>query len=211
MIYEFGLHGDLLMQMARQVLHDMDEFHRNNVDYGQISINIPEVTLATLSGRSELMSLINTYPHLNGHLTFEITEDVFIGRSGDMIQRSIKYFRDQGIRVSLDDFGTGFASFQHLRELEFDELKLDTGFVQDLGVDPAADVLVNGFLSIARGLGVQVVAEGVETQAQLTLLKSMGGEIVQGHIFGAAVTAKEAVALLEVGKVNIDHLAENAA
>lgn len=211
MVAEFGLHGELLMRMARQVLEDMDRIKQSGFDCGQISINVPEVTLATLSGRSELASLINEFPHLQSHLTFEITEDVFIARSGDMIQRSIAFFRNAGIRVSLDDFGTGFASFQHLRVLEFDELKLDTGFVQDLGVDPAAEVLVGSFLAIGKGLGVQVVAEGVETREQLAYLKKLGCEVVQGHLFGAAMTATDAIALLEVGEINIDTHAEDAA
>ena len=204
MVAEFGLHGELLMHMARQVLTDMDEFHKTGLDCGQISINVPEVTLATCSGRSELFALLNEFPHLRGHLTFEITEDVFIARSGDMIQRSIAFFRREGIRVSLDDFGTGFASFQHLRVLEFDELKLDTGFVQDLGVDPTAEVLVGSFLAIGKGLGVQVVAEGVETHAQLAQLKQLGCEVVQGHLFGAAMKASDAIALLKVGEIHLD-------
>lgn len=201
MVTEFGLHGDLLGHMAQQVLTDMDKIVKAGLDCGQISINVPEVTLATLSGRSELASKIDAYPHLRKHLTFEITEDVFIARSGDMIQRSITFFRKSGIRVSLDDFGTGFASFQHLRVLEFDELKLDTSFVQGLGVDPAAGVLVDSFLSIGKGLGVQVVAEGVESRAQLSLLQQMGCEVVQGHLFGAAMPLHEAITLLQNGAV----------
>ncbi len=201
MIAEFGLHGDLLGHMAQQVLADMDQILKAGLDCGQISINVPEVTLATLSGRLELASQIDAYPHLRKHLTFEITEDVFIARAGDMIQRSITFFRESGIRVSLDDFGTGFASFQHLRVLEFDELKLDTSFVQGLGVDPAAGVLVDSFLSIGKGLGVQVVAEGVESPEQLSLLQKMGCEVVQGHLFGAAMPLHEAIALLKNGRV----------
>ncbi len=211
MVSDFGLHGDLLMHMARQVLEDIDEIQRNNLDCGQISINVPEVTLATLSGRSELAALIDEFPHLQSHVTFEITEDVFIARAGDMIQRSIAFFRNAGIRVSLDDFGTGFASFQHLRVLEFDELKLDTDFVQGLGVDPAADVLVDGFLAIGQGLGVQVVAEGVETTAQLKQLQQMGCEVVQGHLFGSAMCLTDAVALLQKGKVDLGFLPADAA
>ena len=196
LVTEFGLHGDLLMKVAKQVLCDMDKMHIAGCDIGQMSINVPEVTLATLSGRAELSGLIAKFPHLRKNLTFEITEDVFIARAGEMIQRSIAFFRTEGIRVSLDDFGTGFASFQHLRVLEFDELKLDTAFVGGLGIDPAADILVKGFLAIGKGLGVQIVAEGVKTQSQVDLLSQMGCEVVQGHFFGAEMTATQAIELL---------------
>jgi EAL domain-containing protein (putative c-di-GMP-specific phosphodiesterase class I) len=185
------------MKMAKQVLCDMDKMHHAGCNAGQMSINVPEVTLATLSGRAELSDLIAQFPHLRKNLTFEITEDVFIARAGDMIQRSIASFRAEGIRVSLDDFGTGFASFQHLRILEFDELKLDTAFIGGLGVDPAAEVLVKGFLAIGKGLGVQIIAEGVETQNQVDLLSQMGCEVVQGHVFGAAMTATETIEMLQ--------------
>jgi len=211
MITEFGLHGDLVLHMAQQVLTDMETIVAQGLDCGQISINVPEVTLATLSGRSELAALIDRYAHLRKHLTFEITEDVFIARSGDMIQRTITFFRQSGIRVSLDDFGTGFASFQHLRELEFDELKLDTSFVQGLGVDNAAGVLVENFLSIGKGLGVQVVAEGVETNAQLIQLRQMGCDVAQGHLFGAAMPLDAAISLMRSGVLDPDARVINAA
>jgi len=211
LVAEFGLHGDLLLKMASQILEDMNRIHHLGCDFGQMSINVPEMTLATVSGRSELAALIAGYPHLRGHLTFEITEDVFIARAGEMIQRSIAFFRKEGVRVSLDDFGTGFASFQHLRELEFDELKLDTTFVQGLGTDPAANVLVESFLAIGKGLGVQVVAEGVETQTQLQLLKSMGCEVVQGHLFGQAVGIGDAITMLQTKQHSLEKWINNAA
>ena len=122
----------------------------------------------------------------------EITEDVFIARAGDFIQDSISHFRSQGVRISLDDFGTGFASFQHLRELEFDELKIDTSFVAGLGKDSSAEVLVGGFLSIANGLGVDVIAEGVETDDQRSRLIRLGATLGQGWRFGRAVPLNEA-------------------
>lgn len=211
LVAEFGLHSELLMKMAKQVLADMDEMQRAGCDTGQISINVPEVTLATLSGRAELSDLIAKFPHLRKNLTFEITEDVFIARAGEIIQRSIAFFRAEGIRVSLDDFGTGFASFQHLRVLEFDELKLDTAFVEGLGVDPAAEVLVNSFLAIGKGLGVQIVAEGVETQSQANLLAQMGCEVVQGHYFGAAMTAKQAIEMLQNNTICLGNSKTDAA
>jgi len=106
------------------------------------------------------------------------------------------------VRISLDDFGTGYASFQHLRELEFDELKVDTTFVNDLGVDPSATVLIDGFLRIAEGLGVQVVVEGVERKNQLELLREMGCAYVQGHYYGAAMPFNETQLRLETETVD---------
>ena len=186
-INELGLHGDFLMHIAHCVLTDVETMLSEGLDPGFVSINVPEVALATHSGRNELEDLFQSYPKACRHITLEITEDVFIARSADIIQDSIAHFRSLGMRVSLDDFGTGFASFQHLRELEFDELKIDVSFVAGLGVDANAEVLVQGFLQIAQGLGVTVIAEGVETDAQANQLRSMGCRIAQGYLFGRAL------------------------
>lgn len=190
-INELGLQGAFMIHTAQHVLQDIDTLTAQGLDPGQVSINVSEVTLATVSGHSDLMALIERYPHLRPHLTFEITEDIFVARSGDIIQRSIANFRRVGVRISLDDFGTGFASFQHLKDLEFDELKLDIGFVRDLGIDPAAHVLIDGLLTIGNGLGAQVVAEGVETPYQRDMLQQMGCHIVQGYFYGKAMPFEE--------------------
>ncbi|MDX8353845.1 putative bifunctional diguanylate cyclase/phosphodiesterase [Cognatiyoonia sp. IB215182] len=201
-INELGLQGEFMIHTAERVLEDIQRWTSEGLDPGQISVNVAEVTLATLSGHNDLLAMIDRYPHLRQHLTFEITEDIFIARSSDVIQKSITNFRWSGVRISLDDFGTGFASFQHLKDLDFDELKLDTGFIRDLGIDPAAHVLVQGLLSMGKGLGVQVVAEGVETSEQRETLRKMGCHVVQGYLYGAAIPASEVMIRLEAEGYN---------
>ncbi|MEL6682923.1 MAG: EAL domain-containing protein [Pseudomonadota bacterium] len=196
-INELGLQGEFMIHTAERVLQDIQTWTSEGFDPGQISINVSEVTLATVSGHNDLLAIIDRYPHLRQHLTFEITEDIFIARSSDIIQRSISNFRCSGVRISLDDFGTGFASFQHLKDLEFDELKLDTGFIRDLGVDPASHILVNGLLSIGKCLGVQVVAEGVETNKQVETLRDTGCHVVQGYLYGMAMPSDAVLIRLE--------------
>jgi len=195
-INELGLQGDFLTCMATQVVRDVTAMLDMGLDPGQVSLNMPEVALATHSGRQDLHRILAASPNAIAHLTFEITEDVFIARSADVIQASIISFRDLGVRISLDDFGTGFASFHHLRQLDFDELKIDTSFVAGLGHDSTSEVLVRGFLAIASGLGVSVIAEGVETKAQSQELINMGCMVAQGYLFGAAVPITQASDLL---------------
>ena len=191
-----GLQGDFLMTMAHQVTRDIMKMRSAGLDPGQVSLNVPEVALATHTGCQDLHRVIAQSPEVADYLTFEITEDVFIARAADAIQASITTFRDLGVRISLDDFGTGFASFHHLRQLDFDELKVDTSFIAGLGHDTTAEVLVRGFLSIASGLGVGVIAEGVETDAQSRDLINMGCLSAQGHLFSAAVPLNCAMDLL---------------
>lgn len=185
-IDELGLQGDFLQHMAQTVLQDLEDMVAEGLFPGQVSINVPEVALATRSGREGLDELLARHSGVRHLITLEITEDVFFARSSDAIRSAINHFRAAGQRVSLDDFGTGFASFQHLRELEFDELKIDTSFVRDLGRDPKAEVLVRGFLSMASGLRVTTIAEGVETEAQMNHLWQLGCRYGQGFLFGRA-------------------------
>ncbi|WP_411644531.1 putative bifunctional diguanylate cyclase/phosphodiesterase [Loktanella agnita] len=197
LINELGLQGAFMLHTAEHVLRNIQAWTAEGLNPGQVSINVSETTLATVTGHNDLLELIDRYPHLRRHLTFEITEDIFIARSSEMIQRSIANFRRAGVRISLDDFGTGFASFQHLKDLEFDELKLDTCFVRDLGVDPATHVLVDGLLTMGKGLGVHVIAEGVETPQQRDMLYEMGCEVVQGYYYGMAAPFSETMIRLE--------------
>lgn len=196
-IGELGLQGEMMFSMARQVVADVNALLKDGLDPGQVSLNIAEVTLATYSGRKDLEALLETHPDVAPHITLEITEDVFIARAADMIQTSIARFNALGVRISLDDFGTGFASFHHLRQLHFDELKIDTSFVAGLGHDTTADVLVQGFLDIASGLGVSVIAEGVETEDQSRILINMGCHAAQGFLFCEAVPFDDARARLK--------------
>ncbi|AGI68930.1 putative signaling protein [Octadecabacter antarcticus 307] len=195
-INELGLQGDFMTSMATQVVRDIETLLGRGYDPGQVSLNLSEVTLATHSGRQDLHRIIAANPTAAQHLTLEITEDVFIARAADAIQASIASFHDLGVRISLDDFGTGFASFHHLRQLDFDELKIDTSFVAGLGHDSTSEVLVRGFLNIASGLGVSVIAEGVETDAQSQDLINMGCVVAQGYLFSPAVPFAQATDLL---------------
>jgi len=185
-IAELGLLSDFTYHIARQVFTDIRTLIDEGYDPGQVSLNISEVTLSTLNGLEDLQWLLAEYASVVPHITLEITEDVFIARTGVRIRDSIHELRAIGVRISLDDFGTGFASFQHLRQLEFDELKIDTQFVQGLGIDATANVIVDGFLSIAQGLGVSVVAEGVETEAQRKYLADRGCPVAQGFLHSKA-------------------------
>lgn len=187
MINDLSLQGNFLFHTLRTSISDIEMLLAEGIRPGFVSVNLTEVTLATISGRDTLKEILSAHPATIPYLTFEVTEDVFIARSGTIIQESIKQFRRMGVRISLDDFGTGFASFQHLRELEFDELKLDTSFVQGLGRDKEAAVLVKAFLDIGRGLDVDVIAEGVENEVQRDILRDLGCESAQGFLFSKAI------------------------
>jgi diguanylate cyclase (GGDEF)-like protein/PAS domain S-box-containing protein len=127
-------------------------------------------------------------------LTIEITEQVLM-QDPDRAIRVITDLRSLGIRVSIDDFGTGFSSLAYLVDLPVDALKIDRSFVQALPRAETARVVVAGIIKMARELGVMVVAEGIETVEQRELLVHLGNPLCQGYLFSPPLSA-DAVARL---------------
>lgn len=111
---------------------------------------------------------------------------------------SLDRLRELGVRVMLDDFGTGFSSLKHLRQLPFDGIKIDRSFVIDVLVDPRDAAIVRAMLALAHSLDLEVVAEGIETPAQLAWFQSAGCDRLQGFHFHRSMERDAAVALMRV-------------
>jgi diguanylate cyclase len=122
-------------------------------------------------------------------LELELTESVLLGNV-DMAEASMLRLKALGVRLALDDFGTGYSSLLYLRRLPFDKLKIDRSFV--LSIEKAADAaaIVHAVVSLGRGLGMKVTAEGVETADQQLFLRAAGVHFMQGYRFGKAVPAE---------------------
>jgi diguanylate cyclase (GGDEF)-like protein len=129
-------------------------------------------------------------------LELELTESVLIGNV-DTAEAGMLRLKALGVRLALDDFGTGYSSLLYLRRLPFDKLKIDRSFV--LAIEKAADAasIVHAVVSLGRGLGMKVTAEGVETADQQLFLRAAGVHFMQGYRFGKAVTAAEITARLQ--------------
>jgi diguanylate cyclase (GGDEF)-like protein/PAS domain S-box-containing protein len=117
------------------------------------------------------------------HLVLELTEGIVIGDIGDVIAK-MTTLSTLGIHFSIDDFGTGYSSLAYIKRLPIHELKIDKSFIQDCTTDPNDAALVETILSIAKHLHFQVVAEGVETQAQADFLNARASVIHQGYLYG---------------------------
>lgn len=130
------------------------------------------------------------------HVIVEVTESVYMGQNDPLCAREIQALRDHGLRVALDDFGTGFASLTHLLTVPVDVIKIDKSFIDHLApLDPSA-AIVEGILGIAAKLGIQVVAEGIECEAQASQLAAFGYQLGQGYLFSQAVPRQIATELL---------------
>ena len=131
-------------------------------------------------------------PH---RLVFEVTEGVMLDRSAHVIS-VLRELNRMGIRVALDDFGIGYSSLSYLRSFQFDRIKIDRSFVQNIERDRDAHAILCAIVALGKTLRMKVVAEGVETEVQRLLVQAAGCELVQGFLFWRALPAEEARALL---------------
>src|SRR5690606_9645318 len=120
-------------------------------------------------------------------LTFEITESALMADPATAL-KVLARISEIGCRLSLDDFGTGYSSLGYLQKLPIDELKIDRSFVIAMTRDHNAAVIVRSVVQLAKGLGLGVVAEGVESEEAFAQLRSLGCEHVQGFLFGPAMS-----------------------
>jgi len=128
-------------------------------------------------------------------LEVEITEGVLLSNQTHS-KEALYALRELGVRIAMDDFGTGYASLSYLRQYSFDALKIDRTFVRDMTSDPGDRELVVTSLRLAHGLGLTAIAEGVEDEAQLKLLRDNGCRLAQGYLFSRPVEVEEFAALL---------------
>jgi len=129
-------------------------------------------------------------------LELEITEAVLM--SGDArVDDAIAALSRLGVTIAMDDFGTGYSSLSYLRNYPFNTMKIDRSSIDDITINPADRELVNASITMARNLGLTVVAEGVETEEQLAVLAELGCGLAQGYLFSKPVPAEEILGMLE--------------
>lgn len=185
--------GDWVM---RRACAQVAEWDRQGLPQIAVSVNV----LPSHFQNSDIVASATEALTCNGlaneRLEIEILEETAIDASGHT-HDALLALRRIGIGVALDDFGTGYSSLVYLTRIPANILKLDRAFISSLSTDARQAAIVAGIISLAKQLGMQVVAEGVEKPDQLEMLASMGCDLVQGYIFSPPVPAAEFARLLE--------------
>ena len=132
------------------------------------------------------------------HLRLEITESVLVEESATAIS-SLHALNELGVRLVLDDFGTGYSSLAYLNRFPFHALKIDRSFVEALGIEQEPTAIVEAIIGMARALSLEVIAEGVESEVQLSELRRLGCDYAQGHLFHPAMPEREVSRLIAEG------------
>jgi diguanylate cyclase (GGDEF)-like protein len=160
-----------------------------------VAVNVAPIQLI----RTDLVADVKQALSVSGlaacRLTLELTESAFVDHNASVIA-TMAELRHLGIKIALDDFGTGYSSLGYMSGFPLDKLKIDQSFVRKMTRDSQTLAIVQTVKALAGGLGLEVVAEGVEDEAEWTLLKAMGCEFGQGYFFGKPQTSAQLLSLL---------------
>jgi EAL domain-containing protein (putative c-di-GMP-specific phosphodiesterase class I) len=165
----------------------------------QLSVNITAADTVSPAFAAGLLATLDETGLDPRRLTVEITETELIEHL-DRAAATLAELRERGLRVALDDFGTGYSSLLYLKKLPLDTLKIDRRLTEDIAGSERDRIVVRSVLAMARALGLDVVAEGVESQEQLRLLREEGCDFYQGFLCSPPVNSKELARLVEGGK-----------
>ena len=131
-----------------------------------------------------------------GHLELEITEGILLHDS-EATLATLHRLRALGVRISMDDFGTGYSSLSYLHKFPFDKIKIDQAFVRAIADADGHYPVILAIISIARGLGLRLIAEGVETETQIAYLERNGCTTIQGYFYSPAISCAQFIRLLQ--------------
>lgn len=160
-----------------------------------IAINVSVVELHHAHFTQEVTKVLLQTGLQPYHLELEVTESVAIQTEVTVIN-DLNKLKEMGVRLSVDDFGTGYSSLSYLKLLPVNTIKIDKSFIRDIQVDANDAAIVTAIIKMSQSLGLTVIAEGVETQAQLEFLQSHDCDEMQGYLFSRPLPADEFAALL---------------
>ncbi|MEM7019585.1 MAG: EAL domain-containing protein, partial [Pseudomonadota bacterium] len=179
---EIGLINELGWWVMENACHQIQEFQLANPEALKVSINISASHFMQAGFVKQALAIAGAYKTPKQLLEIEITEDTFSGDAAQL-KRVLDELREAGISIAVDDFGRGYSSLSYLSDFQFDTLKLDGGFIQRLDTNKASRGIVAAAILLGQNLGLQVVAECVETQEQFDFLVEHHCDIIQGYYY----------------------------
>lgn len=183
---ECGLIEQIGLWSVREACRQMASWRRAGLDIPCVSVNLSPLNFRNVTLAARLKDVLAEYALPAAALMLEITEGTFM-QDGATALETMHAIRALGVGLSVDDFGTGYSSLSRLAHLPVRELKIDRSFMRDIEKDAGALAIATAVVRVGQGLGMTVVAEGVETEGQRKLLADLGCEIVQGFLYAPAL------------------------
>ncbi|WP_314947716.1 EAL domain-containing protein [Bradyrhizobium cosmicum] len=200
---ECGLIEQIGLWSVREACRQMASWRRAGLDIPSVSVNLSPINFRHVALAARLKDILSEYDLPVDALMLEITEGAFMQDSVAALE-TMNAIRELGVGLSVDDFGTGYSSLSRLAHLPIRELKIDRSFMRDIETDAGALAIATAVVRVGQGLGMTVVAEGVETEGQRKTLAELGCDVVQGFLYAPAL------APVAFERWLIEHCAEQA-
>ncbi len=192
-IIEVAEKSSMILEIGKRTLalvcEHIAQWKRQGSPHCLVAVNLSR---RQLSDKNLVTVITETLAHYDvgvENIEFEITENSLV-QSHDMAQENMKKLRELGFCFSIDDFGTGYSSLSNLKNFALDKLKIDRSFITDIIDDRNDQIIVEATIRMAKNLGLVVLAEGVETQAQASLLRQYGCDQMQGYLFSKPISSQ---------------------
>lgn len=190
----------VIFERACDFTRQIKSIMNGNIKPFKVSVNLSPKNIEKKGFLTNLIGIVEKSGLDPEDIEFEVTESVIVGNiaSAKAILNSLS---DDGFAISIDDFGTGYSSLAYLMQFPISSLKIDKSFIRNLSAEPKALSIAKAIVSMAHGIGVKTVAEGVETWEQLAFLRDMGCDQIQGYIFSRPLPENEMANLIATGKI----------
>jgi diguanylate cyclase (GGDEF)-like protein/PAS domain S-box-containing protein len=191
-----GLIHELGIWVFREVCKQAKEWDNQGIKDFTVAVNISATQFTRSDFVGQIVSTLNNTRVDPNLIEIEITENTVL-HDVDTVTSIISQLRSLGISSSLDDFGTGYSSLHYIKKFTIDSLKIDISFINNITSDPDDVAIVTAIIAMAHAMHVKVIAEGVENNEQLNILKKLGCDEIQGYIYSRAKPKDEATLLLK--------------
>ncbi|MBN2268508.1 MAG: EAL domain-containing protein, partial [Acholeplasmataceae bacterium] len=194
--------NNMIIDIGRIVIEETCKIAKELEPYGvDISFNVSPVQLLQAGFVNEVIRIFEEYQVKKGMVSIEVTE-TFLISSFELVINKLRLLRNYGFNIHLDDFGSGYSSLQYLRDLPVNALKIDKEFIKDIENDQHSRAIVTMISNLAKSIGLEVIAEGIENDRQNQLVIKSGCNIIQGYYISKPVEKDEALNLIKA--YNID-------
>ncbi|MDY6995617.1 MAG: EAL domain-containing protein [Actinomycetota bacterium] len=198
-----NLAGELGRWVMRSACAEFARWQSNGVGRGTVlRINVSPVQLVIDGFVETVADIMDEFDLERGSVCLEITESVVV-QDSETTGITLAGLKEAGVRIAIDDFGTGYSAFSHLKSLPVDTLKIDKGFVRELGNDPGDLAIVRAIIALAEAFGLELVAEGVETEAAALTLLRHGCHRAQGFLLSRPIAGAAMESLLAKGRLPV--------
>ena len=178
--------GELVMQQA---VDQMAQWRKQRIVDGTIAVNISPRQISSRTFVDKFQRMAEQFDIPLSAIELEITETAVLDNLGEAFHQ-LEKLKEIGVSIAIDDFGTGYSSLSYLKSFPVSTLKIDRSFVQDLPHDTKAVAITKTILELGHGLGLQVVAEGVETMEQYCFLEAAGCDQIQGYLVSRSLSVE---------------------